>query len=171
MSLLFFFFAGLVVAAGILVLLTPHVLYAVLGLLGVLLGMAVIYFLQGAAFLAVAQVLVYSSGVLVLLLFSSLLLPLDTHPVSIHRRWILSSAVVVLLGFILGPLVLEAGQQLHAQASIADLPTDVVVMLGLQLVGPYALAFEWTGLILLIALVGALYLLKSPEDSNKSKNS
>lgn len=80
----------------------------------------------------------------------------------------LSSVVVALLGGILGPLALEAGQLLQAQAPIAVLPTDVVAMLGLQLVGSYALAFEWTGLILLIALVGALYLLKDP---NKSKDS
>ncbi len=161
--LLYLFLAGLVGAAGVLILLTPHVLYAALGLLGVLLGMAAIYFLQGAAFVAVAQVLVYGGGVLVLLLFSTLMLPLDSPPPLQRNRWILSGIVLVLLESCLGSLVCEAGQGLHSQALVSALPTDVVAMLGLQLVGPYALVFEWTGLNLLVALVGAVYLLKSPK--------
>lgn len=160
LSVLYFFLAGLVVAASILILLTPHVLYAALGLLGVLLGMSAIYFLQGAAFIAVAQILVYGGGVLVLLLFSSLLLPLATRPTPICRRWTFVGPVVLLLGVFLWPLVLEAGQFLHAQAPVVIVSDDIVVMLGFQLVGPYALAFEWTGVILLVALIGALYLLK-----------
>lgn len=160
LSLFYFFFVGLVSVAGLFILLTPHVLYAVLGLLSVMLGMAAIYFLQGAAFIAVAQVLVYGGGILVLLLFSSLLLPLDNRSTLMHRWWMLLGPVVVLIGGLLWPLVLEMGQHLHTQASVATLPNDVVSMIGLQLVGSYALAFEWTGLILLVALVGALYLLK-----------
>ena len=136
-------------------------LYAALGLLSVMLGIAAIYFLQGAAFVAVAQVLVYGGGILVLLLFSSLLLPLDDRSTLMHRWWMLLGPVVVLLGGLLWPLVLEVGQHLPAKASVAPFPTDVVTMLGLQLLGPYALAFEWTGLTLLVALVGALYLLRA----------
>ena len=167
MMLLYLCLAGLVSAAGLLILWTPHVLYAALGLLGVLLSMAAIYFLQGAAFIAVAQTLVYGGGVVALLLFSTLMLPLDSPPLPRQRnRWILGGIVIVLLGSCLGALVYEAGQGLHAQALVSALPTDVVAMLGLQLVGPYALVFEWTGLNLLVALVGAVYLLKSPQGQN-----
>ena len=160
LHLLHLFLSGLVVAAGILILLTPHVLYAALGLLGVLLGISAIYFLQGISFVAVAQLCVYSGGVLVLLLFSTLLLSLDTHSTSTRRWWMLVGPVGVLLGGFLWPLVLEIGALLHTRAPVV-LSNDVVAMLGLQLVGPYALAFEWTGVVLLITLVGALYLIKS----------
>ncbi len=160
MSLLYCFFTGLIAAAGLLMLLTPHVLYTILGLLGVMLGIAAIYFLQGAAFLAVTQVLVYGSGVLVLLLFSSLLLSLDTRSTPTRRWWMLVGPVVVLLGGFLQIWVLEVEKLLPTQTPVAVLSNDVVAMMGLQLVGPYALAFEWAGLILLIALVGSLYLLK-----------
>lgn len=166
MTFLYTFLAGLVGAAALFLLLTPHVRYAALGLLGVLLGMAALYFLQGAAFVAVAQVLVYGSGVLVLLLFSALLLPLDTPPTPQRARWLLGSAVAVLLGGCLGPLVHWAGQTLHPQGQAPALPTDAVAALGLQLLGPYALAFEWTGLSLLVALVGAVYLMQSQERRN-----
>ena len=161
LNLLYFFFAGLIVAAGILILLTPHVLYAALGLLGVMLGMSALYFLQGATFIAVAHVLVYGGGVLVLLLFSSFFLPLDTCPTPQRRWWMLVGPLVVLLGVLMHPLVLEAGQLLREQAPAAVLSNDAVTILGLQLMGPYALAFEWTGLTLLVALVGALYLIQA----------
>lgn len=170
MNFLYFFFAGLVVAAGLLILMTPHILYAVLGLLGVLLGMAAIYFLQGAAFLAVAQVLVYGSGVLVLLFFSSFLLPLAPRPALGRRPWMFGSTVVVLVAMVLSPLVWAASERLHGQMPVSVLPADVVATLGFQLVGPYALAFEWTGVVLLVALTGALYILESTKNPNEGEN-
>lgn len=161
MSFLYYFFIGLVAAAGLTVMLTPSLLYSILGLLSALLGMAAIYFLQGAAFVAVTQVLVYGSSVLVLLLFSSLLLSLDSRLAPTHKWWILVGPVVVLLGRILWPLALETNRFISVQSSDTIPATDTVTLLGLNLVGPYGLFFEWTGLILLIALIGALYLLKS----------
>jgi NADH-quinone oxidoreductase subunit J len=160
MALLYALLAGLVVAAALLILLTPHVLYAALGLLCVLLGMAAIYFLQGAAFVAVAHVIVYGSSVLVLVLFSALLLPLDSKPTAQRPRWVLGSLVTGLLGGCLWPLVRFAVRTLQQQGNMHPPQADAIADLGLQLLGPYALAFEWVGLNLLIALVGAVYIMK-----------
>ena len=147
-----------VVTAALLILLTPYVLYAVLGLLCVLLGMAAIYFLQGAAFVAVAHVIVYGSGLLVLALFSALLLPLNTKTTT--PRWLLWGLIASLSGGGLWPLVHFSMQHLQQQGAVSPLQGDTVTGLGLQLLGPYALAFEWIGLNLLIALVGAAYIMK-----------
>lgn len=162
MALLYALLAGLMVAAALLILLTPHVLYASLGLLCVLLSMAAIYFLQGAAFVAVAYVIVYGSGVLVLVLFSTLLLPLDTRPNTKRPNWVLSVLVAGLLGGCLWPLAGFSTHTLQQQGAVHPLQVDAVTGLGLQLLGPYALAFEWVGLNLLIALVGAVYIMKEP---------
>lgn len=163
MTFTYALFIGLTVAAALFILITPHVLYATLGLLGVSLGMAAIYFLQGAAFVAVTCVLVYSSGFLVILLFSTLLLPLDTK---IEERkptkWTISSLVMVLWGNYLWSLVHGAGCVLQGRNMRSTLPhTSSIEELGLYILGPYALAFEWLGLTLLIAMVGATYLIRS----------
>jgi NADH-quinone oxidoreductase subunit J len=160
MTLLYALLAGLVVAASVLILLTPHVLYAALGLLCVLLGMAAIYFLQGASFVAVAHVIVYGSTVLVLVMFSALLLPLGSQPTIRRSRWILGGLVTGLFGGCLWPLVRFAMHTLQQQDTVNPPQTDAITGLGLQLLGPYALAFEWIGLNLLIALVGAAYTMK-----------
>jgi NADH-quinone oxidoreductase subunit J len=159
MVLLYVLFAGLVVAAALLVLCTPHVLYAALGLLLVLLSMAAIYFLQGASFVAVAHIMVYGSGVLVLVLFSTLMLPLRTKRADMHPNRVFTVLVAGLLGGCLWPLVGCAVRTLQQQG-VATLQENVVTGLGLQLLGPYSLAFEWVGMNLLIALVGAVYIMR-----------
>lgn len=160
MTLLYALLAGLVVAAALVILLTPHVLYAALGLLCVVLGMAAVYFLQGAAFVAVAHVIVYGSGVLVLILFSTLLLPLDSKPALQRLEWILGGLVAGLLGGCLWPLARFAMHTIQQQDSLYPPQADAITGLGLQLLGPYALAFEWIGLALLIASVGATYIME-----------
>jgi len=160
MTLLYALLAGLVMAAALLILLTPHILYAALGLLCALLGMAAIYFLQGAAFVAVAHIIVYGGGVLVLVLLSALLLPLGSKTTTQRPRRILGSLVAGLLGVCLWPLVRFAVHTLQQQSTVHPLQEDMVTRLGLQLLGPYALAFEWVGLNLLIALVGAVYIMR-----------
>jgi hypothetical protein len=122
--------------------------------------MSAIYFLQGAAFVAVAHVIVYGSGILVFILFSTLLLPLDSKPNAQRFRWVIGSLVTGLLGGCLWPLVRFAICTLQQQDSMHLLQADAVVGLGLQLLGPYALAFEWIGITFLIALVGVVYIME-----------
>lgn len=159
MAPLYALLAGMVVAAALLVLLTPHMLYAALGLLCAVLGMASLYFLQGSSFVAVAHVIVYGGGVLVLVLFSTRLLPLNTKT-GAPPRWLVGSLAAGLAGGCLWPLARFSMQRLQQQGIVEPLQGDGVMGLGLQLLGPYALAFEWVGLSLLIALVGAAYIMK-----------
>ena len=170
--LLFLFLAGQVAAAAILLLLTPHLLYALLSFLALLLGMAGLYFLQGAAFVGVAHMVVYGGAVLVLLLFSALLVPLDTHRPSSHPKLLISLCMVLLLATCLYPQVHLAAQILHRKSPLYVTQPDNVATLGLQLLGPYAFVFEWVGLVLLIVLVGVAYLMKDAtpqERSNQQK--
>jgi len=172
MTLLYSLLAGLVVAAVLLILLTPHVLYAALGLLCVLLNMAAIYFLQGAAFVAVAHIVVYGSGVLVLFLFSTLLLPLSTKTTTMRSIGVLGILVVSLFVGGLWPMVDFAMRTLQQKEPLYLLQANAVTDLGLQLLGPYALAFEWIGLSLLIALVGATCIMRersTPKASTRQR--
>ena len=69
----FIAFMVLTLASALVVLLTKNVLYAAFSLLGTFLGVSALYVLAGADFLAVAQILVYVGGVLVLLIFGVML--------------------------------------------------------------------------------------------------
>lgn len=159
MTLLYALLAGEIMASALLILSTPHVLYAILGLLCMLLGIACTYCLQGAAFVAVAHVAVYGGAAVVMLLWSTLMLPHNTQPTSTHPKWRFGVLVVGLAGC-LWPLVRAAVYTLQQRGAVAPLPADATTGLGLQLLGPYALAFEWVGLNLLVALVGATHIMK-----------
>lgn len=160
MTLLHATFIGLIVIASLLILYTTRVLYAVCALLCVLVGLFFILLLQEATFLSVAYVTLYGGGMLVLLLFSVFFLPhnkQDDRP----EKWVSSSWETGLCGiagwcFICFPthLLSQKGVMSHPQA-------HNVTQIGLQILGPYAFAFEWVGITLLIVLVGVVYLMKA----------
>ena len=169
MTLLYALLAGWVVAATFFIFLTPQVFYAVLGLLCASLGMAALYFLQGASFVAVAYVIVYGGSVLVLVLLSTFLLPLDTKPTQQHPKWIAVGLVVGLWGGCLWPLAHFSIHALQQRGPVDPLQVNAVTGLGLQLLGPYVLAFEWVGISLLVALVGITYVMgKRPSSHHAS---
>ncbi|MCU0317723.1 MAG: NADH-quinone oxidoreductase subunit J [Amoebophilaceae bacterium] len=154
MTLIYVLLSGLLLVAALFVLLATQVFYAALGFLCVLLGMAALYFLQGASFVAVACVIVYGGGSLVLVLFSTFLLPLGTKPTQQRTKWIAVGSVLGLWGGGLWPLAHFAICTLQQQEPVIPLQANAITGLGLQLLGPYVLAFEWVGVSLLIALVG-----------------
>ena len=72
-QLLFYFFAGLVVASALVVLFTRNILNAAFSLIFTFLGIAAIYVLAGADFIAITQIIVYVGGILVLMVFGVML--------------------------------------------------------------------------------------------------
>jgi len=132
-------------------------------------GIAAFYLWAGAEFLAFAQVLIYVGAVSMVVLFAVLLtrqsrVDLLVAPVSIGRALgalVAGSAVAgVLFGAILAtPL----------PSSAAPPPAVTVRQLGLQLMGPNAAALLVVGVILTVALLGAIVLAanepaKKPSD-------
>jgi len=159
MVLLYLSLIGWVAVAASFVLLTPHLLYATLGLLSMVLGMAALYFLQGAALVAVAQILIYGGGLLVLLLFSVMLLVLPPHAPRPRLRSVGRLLAAVLCSGLLWPWVQCAMHLTVPTPTPLPGTDDAVVRVGTQLLGPYVLVFEWVGLNLLLVLVGAVYLV------------
>jgi len=161
-TLLYYLLAGLVAASAVFILITPHLLYAALGLMITIMGLAAIYFLQGAAFIAVAHIILYVGGVLLIILFSLMLFNPSINSTSRRAKPGLTAYVIILLMLGLASFF-YIGIQILPQPSPAQrlLPAkDAVAALGLELFGPYALVLELAGIILLIALIGALYIAR-----------
>lgn len=156
--LLFWLFAAMTVSGGLMAALLPRIVHAVFSLLLCFLGVTGIYALAGADFLAVTQVVVYVGGVLVLFAFGILLtgrtaLALGDKEVR-HRK----------TGLLLGAL-LAAGLITAIKASVfktaAPTPTQATTEgLGKLLLGDYVILFEFASVLLLVALIGAAYLVR-----------
>ncbi|MBC8155958.1 MAG: NADH-quinone oxidoreductase subunit J [Bacteroidetes bacterium] len=173
----FWGFASLTLIGALAILLTRNVLYAAFCLLLTLLGVAGLFVLASADFLAVAQIMIYVGGVLVLIIFGVMLThkpdpesaanARQPNPLVAPNRpgsrptWLIGLLVAGGLFVGLYRLLSQANFTLLTQKPFRQ---TTVGTIGIQLMTEYSLPFEIAGLLLLAALVGAAYL-SSPKKS------
>jgi NADH-quinone oxidoreductase subunit J len=122
---------------------------------------SVFYILLNAPFIAMAQVSVYAGAIMVLFLFVIMLLGTESLPTSKALPWQAPLAAGLAL-----VLVLEAGVLLFARnAATGSIPQPIQTFgspsgVGLDLFNKYLLPFEVTSILLLVAMVGAVFLIK-----------
>ncbi|GAB3954774.1 NADH-quinone oxidoreductase subunit J [Spirosoma harenae] len=170
-QLAFYAFAALSLIGALAVLFTRNVLYAAFFLLLTLLGVAGLFVLASADFLAIAQIMIYVGGVLVLVIFGVMLthktgLPAEANSQYPNRIASLNRSRGVwgwLIGiFVTGSLFVALFTLLmRANFALLDQPVgwqSTVNTIGKQLMTEYVVPFEIAGILLLAALVGATYL-------------
>ncbi|WP_266368711.1 NADH-quinone oxidoreductase subunit J family protein [Tellurirhabdus rosea] len=164
-QIIFLLFALLTLGSALAVLLTRNVLYAAFFLLLTLLGVAGLFVLAGADFLAVAQVMIYVGGVLVLIIFGVML----THKrpsandsaskpnyiLTRHRGWFWPLLTALGLFWALYSLLVRANFVLFNREAVWQQTPELI---GRQLMTEFSLPFELAGLLLLVALIGAATL-------------
>ncbi len=160
---IFFLVFGLVaVLAAIGVVAQRNVLYSGLLLVLNMLALAALYILMNAQFLGVAQIIVYAGAVMVLFLFTVMLVggrPGAPSRASLRGQGWLAALVVLALGADLA-LLLAGGLRGATPAAANPAQLGSVEELAKALFGRYLWAFEATGLLLLVAVVGVVYLVR-----------
>ena len=167
MDLTWLFFIGMaavILLTAVGVVLSRNTIYAALFLVANFSFVAVLYLILGAPFIAMTQVTVYAGAIMVLFLFVIMLLGIEKLPQTSAlpgQRWF-----AVILGLI---ALVEIGLFVVARwgnvLPIGDHPADYASpdKVGLLLFTKYALPFEITSIILLVAVVGAIVLTRSDE--------
>jgi NADH-quinone oxidoreductase subunit J len=158
--ILFYLFGGVAAIAAIFVALTKNVIYAAFALVLCFIALAGVYVFLGAEFIGVTQILVYVGGVLVLLVFGVML----TNRVKGDKMLTLSQNKVV--GFLMSVslfILIYRGIMEANFASLEWVNQDKSSQVGLKgfglnLMTEYVLAFEMIGILLLVALLGAVYI-------------
>jgi NADH-quinone oxidoreductase subunit J len=162
-ALFFYLFAIMCVGAGFMVIASRNPVHAVLFLIIAFFNAAGLFVLLGAEFLAMILVVVYVGAVLVLFLFVVMMLDVDFAELRAGFLKYLPIGVVVGI-LLLVELVLIVGAWITAPAIITNAPTPPVTQvsntqaLGELLYTRYVYLFEAAGLILLVAMVGAIVL-------------
>jgi NADH-quinone oxidoreductase subunit J len=168
---LFFIGIGLVIvitAAG--VVLMRNAIYAALFLVANFSMVAVLYLILGAPFIAMAQVTVYAGAIMVLFLFVIMLLGAEKLPFT--RNLPAQRPVALVLGAIaLVEITTFVVWRFGAIVPVGDHPAEYAspAAVGKLLFTDYALPFEVTSIILLVALVGAVVLTRSEELGIRSR--
>lgn len=159
-QLVFFFFAGLAVAGALNLILQRHPIHSALSLILVMVSLAVLYLLLGAEFLAAIQIIVYAGAIMVLFVFVIMVLNAgEEERTSMSRmaRYVglpLATVFVVEMAWLL--YIGWPDKRLVA----ADIFVGTAEKLGLALFRDFLLPFELTGVLILIALLGAVVLAK-----------
>jgi len=160
-QIIFLLFAALVLVSALMVVIVRNLLHAALWLVVSLFGVAVLYAILQANFLAVVQVVVYIGAIAILFIFAVMLTRRELMEKGRQTRsnW----RIPALLGLlILTGLVLVILSVPGVDRTAAALPVglDTVQALGTALVSPdgYVLPFEVASVLMLAALVGAVYV-------------
>jgi NADH-quinone oxidoreductase subunit J len=165
-QVLFIVFGALAVLGGLGAVTRRNIVHALLLLVFTFLNIAAIFFLTEAYFLAVVQILVYAGAIMVLFVFVIMLLNLRTfeQEEQTHRgqRWI----AVALSALVLAEFVIVLAGVTFTSAKIGFTPEAAEAMggntgaLGRSLFALTLLPFEVASVILLVAMVGAIVLVK-----------
>lgn len=148
------------VAVAIMVIAHPSPVYSALFLVLTLFLLAVYFLFLDAHVVAALQIIVYAGAIMVLFLFVIMLLNLQSETLRAQRRGLGRVAMI-------GGVVLAAELGLLLARPTADPAPDAppdgfgtVEALSRELFTTYVLPFEVTGLLLLVAVIGAVVLAK-----------
>jgi NADH-quinone oxidoreductase subunit J len=164
-AIMFYVFAALAVAAGVLVVSSRNPVHSVLFLIVTFFNAAGLFVLIGAEFLAMILVIVYVGAVAVLFLFVVMMLDIDLA--GLRSGFVRYLPVGALIGFVLlAELVLVIGSwvvvpgmpKLLAASAASGVALTNTRALGDILYTRYLFAFQAAGLILLVAMIGAIVL-------------
>jgi len=159
-TVLFFVFGGLAVLGALNLILQRHPIHSALSLILVMAALAVLYLLLGAEFIAAIQVIVYAGAIMVLFVFVIMLLNAGEE-----ERTSMSRMARYLGLPVAGLLLAEVSYLLYrawpAGAVVeADKFLGTTGPIGRLLFTDFALPFELTSVLILIAVLGAVVLAK-----------
>jgi len=159
--------AAIVLAGAIGVVVARNPVHSALMLVMTLFGVAVLFVLQQANFLAAVQVIVYAGAIVVLFLFVIMFLGVDREedvarePLRGQRPLAVALVALGTTGLLLlGEVSRWTTGQPHAAGSDTGAPN--VNLLGKSLYTTYLFPFEATSALLIIAVVGAVVLARRP---------
>lgn len=159
-AVVFWAVALALLASSLAVVLTPNLFHAVLCLAAALVATAVVFLLLDAAFLFAVQLLLYAGGVVTVMVFAIMLTErLVGERITQTSRHVVNGAVVASALFV-GVAGFLVRSDLPAVTPAAADPTADVAR---ALVGPFAATFELLGVLLVAALLGAIYFARTED--------
>jgi NADH-quinone oxidoreductase subunit J len=162
---LFYIFAAMTLAGGVATITRRNPVHAAVCLIVSLLGVAGLFLLETAEFLFAVQILLYVGGVMVLFLFVVFLIQLEEavkqRPYS--RLW--PVGVVAVVGMAAAMVSLGGSGALPAapKPPVSPLGPGNTEQIADSLLTTYLLAFEAVSVLLLVAIVGAVWLARKKE--------
>jgi len=155
-SIIFYLLALLILGSTAMAITRRNLIHAVIYLIFSFFGSAMLFYLFGAPFLAVLEVIIYAGAIMVLFLFIVIMMKLKTGQERLFplNQWLPAAFFgVVYIAIGIGVVVSEPGGRITLKTAIAD-----PAVFGQYIFEKQWLSIEIVSLLLLVALIGALLL-------------
>ena len=157
----FYFLAALTIVFSGIVIFSKNIMYSAFALLFTLFGMAGLYVLLNADFLAITQIMLYIGGILVLIIFgvvlTSRITGIDVKSGSLSKIQILVAGIVII---IVAASLIMIFCTTHWYTAEFEEVNSTINQIGIELLTNYLLAFEAASILLLIAIIGAALIAR-----------
>lgn len=174
-ALAFYLFAVSALAGGLFTVVSRNPVHSVLWLILAFLSSAGLFVLLGAEFVAMLLVIVYVGAVAVLFLFVVMMLDVDFAELKAEMAkymplaMLIGVIILMQLGLAYGAWETAEGAE-AARAAVAPEGVENTAALGLLIYDKYFLLFQLAGLILLVAMIGAIVLTLRHRKDIKRQN-
>ena len=161
-EIIFVIFAVITVGSAALVVFSKKIIYAAFSLMLSLFGVAALFVFLSADFLAAVQIIIYVGGILVLILFGVLLtVKITSVNVTSHLSQRIWGTIAAIGMFVLIFIAITGTpwETLDNAGEVLYYPQSEAI--GVQLLTNYILPFEVASILLLAALIGAMFLVRS----------
>ncbi|KOR85229.1 NADH:ubiquinone oxidoreductase subunit J [Bacillus sp. FJAT-22058] len=158
-------FIGLALVAivgGVLLITLTKVVHMVIALVFTFLGIAGIYMLLSAEFVAIVQILIYSGAITIVMLFGIMLTKHQENDAPAKGGWGNFSLLAAIAGFAVA--VYLGIYNLDISVQPTALHEENTKQIGIELFSKYVIPFEVMSVLLLVALVGAIVLAKKDDE-------
>ena len=167
--LIFYPLAGLCVAFALGVIINKSPVGSAMSLIAMMLGLAGIFILQQAHFIAILQIIIYAGAIMVLFMFVIMLLNLKGK--GENEKWLtrdkntlLTTLTGLLIAGILYKIIkITSSSEFNSPALLPE-SFGTVREVGTILFTKFVLPFEVASILLLVAMIGAVVLAKSKVD-------
>jgi NADH-quinone oxidoreductase subunit J len=170
----FYLFATIVIASGVMTILARNPVHSVLWLILAFFNAAGLFLILGAEFIAMLLVIVYVGAVAVLFLFVVMMLDVDFAELraGVAKYWPFATilAIVLLAELAFALAAWNAGTITAARAAPVANDVPNIEALGRVLYTRYLYIFEAAGLILLVAMIGAIVLTHRTRSGLRPQN-
>lgn len=166
MSVVFYILSAIVLGGALMMVASRNMVHSVVWMVVSFIGVAGLFVMLHAEFVAAVQVLVYAGGIVVLFLFVIMLVNVgEIRQIEyLHRQWLPASLLALVLFAELGFLLWASGRG----AGPSDEATEAALRgmggntetIGMTLYQQYLLPFEIASVLLLVAMIGAIYLAR-----------
>jgi NADH:ubiquinone oxidoreductase subunit 6 (subunit J) len=157
-AVLFYIFALMSVASALYVVMSRNIVRTAVGLLFTLIGVAGLYFLLNAEFIAAVQLVVYAGGTLILIVFGVMLT--SKSPFSRFEPKLAEVMLAMSFGLVLLIALIAAIVRAKFNSQMIDAGYYPLETLGQALLGDFLVPFEVVSVLLLVVMIGAAYLAK-----------